>query len=96
MSHVGADLPTPHEEVQRRHPLVAAQPRLARKVVEVRHEARHEVREARIVALGVDAVRVGGDVVDCEVEERRSVGVGVGVGHGGRVLVVEPASLKFV
>lgn len=71
MPHVAANLPAPHEEVERRHPLVCAQPRLARKVVQVRDEPLHEVLEARILALRVDADRVGRDVVDRQIQQLR-------------------------
>lgn len=83
MSDITANLAAPNEKVESVHPLVGAEAGLARKVVQVRDEAGHEVGEARIGALGVDAVRVRGDVVDCEVEEGRGRGGGVVVCVGG-------------
>ena len=76
MSHVAAYLAALDEEVQCGHPLVHAQAGLAREVVEVRHETGHEVREARIVALRVDAVGVVRDVVNRQVEEAGRSGGG--------------------
>lgn len=64
MTHVGADLPAPDQKVQRRHPLVGAEARLAREVVQVRHQPLHQVPEPRVLALRVDSVCVGRDVVD--------------------------------
>ena len=78
MSNIGAYLPTSYKKVQGRHPLVSAEARLARKIVQVRDQPRHEVSEARVAGLGVDAIGVWGDVVDCEVLEGR----GLRVFHG--------------
>jgi hypothetical protein len=73
MADITADLATAHEEVEGCHPLLRAQSRLPRKVVQVCHQTGHEVLEARIGALRVYEVGIGGDVVDGEVEERRSI-----------------------
>lgn len=73
MADIAADLTTPHEKVQCGHPFLGAQPGLTRKVVQVRHEARHEILEPRIAALRVDQVSVLGDVVDREIQQRRSI-----------------------
>jgi hypothetical protein len=71
VADVAADLAAADEEVEGCHPLVGAKARLAREVMEVGDKAGHEVGEACVAALGVDAVGVGGDVVDCEVLEGR-------------------------
>ena len=67
MANVAADLTTRHQKVQCCHPLLGAKPGLSGKVMEMRHEARHEVLEPRIFALGVDQVSVWGDVVNREI-----------------------------
>lgn len=67
MANVAADLTTRHQKVQCCHPFLGAKPGLSGKVMEMRHEARHEVLEPRIFALGVDQVSVWGDVVNREI-----------------------------
>lgn len=76
VAHVAADLAGGDEEVYGGHPLLGAQARLARKIVQVRDEARHEVAQARVGRLVIDADGVGRDVVDGEVEQLRRVGGG--------------------
>lgn len=84
MSDVATDLAALDEEVESLHPLVRAEAGLARKVVEMGHEAGHEIYEARIVGLRVDSVCVGRDVVDCQVQKRgRGGGFPVTVGLRG-------------
>ena len=80
MSDITANLAALNEEVEGVHPLVGAEAGLARKVVEMGDQAGHEVRETGIGGLGVDAIRVGSDVVDRKIEEGRGVRVGR---HGG-------------
>ncbi len=72
MPHIAADLAAPNQEVQRCHPLVGAEPRLTREVVQVGHHPLHEVPEPRFLALRVDPDRVGRDIVYGQVEERRA------------------------
>jgi hypothetical protein len=72
MADVAADLSTGNEEPQRCHPFVGANTRLSREVVEVCHEARHQILQPWIGALCIDPVRIGRDVINCEVEERRA------------------------
>lgn len=79
IAHIVRDVPARNEEADAGHPLVGAKACLARKVVEVCHQARHEVGEARIGRLRVDADGIGRDVVDCKVEERRRIGRGRGL-----------------
>lgn len=69
MPHVATNLSAADEEIQRRHPLVGAQPRLPRKVVQMGDQPFHEVLESCIVALRVDANGVGCDVVDRQIQE---------------------------
>lgn len=69
--HIATDLAARDEEGQTSHPLVGAEAGLARKIVQVGDQPRHDVLEASIAALGVDADCVGRDIVDGEVEERR-------------------------
>jgi hypothetical protein len=67
MANVAADLTTRHQKVECCHPFLGAKSGLSGKVMEMRHEARHEVLEPRIFALGVDQISVWGDVVDREI-----------------------------
>lgn len=80
VSHVVGDLSTSDEKGDGCHPLVGAETGLARKVVEMAHQTRHEVCEAGIGALRVYTDCVWGDVVDGEVEKlgRSSPGPGGG------------------
>jgi hypothetical protein len=48
MSHIAANLPNSHQEVQGRHPLGCTQSRLPREIVQVCDEALHHVGEALI------------------------------------------------
>lgn len=73
MPHIAANLPTPDKEIKGRHPLIGAQPRLPREVVEVCDQPLHEILEARIAALRVDTDRVRRDVVDREIQKFRCV-----------------------
>lgn len=67
MSNITRDLPRLSEKVQCQHPFFGAQPRLARKVVQVGDQSVHEVLETRILGLVVDADRIGRDVVNGQV-----------------------------
>lgn len=100
MSNIGADLPAGHQEIQRRHPLFGAEAGLPGEVVEVLDEAGHDVRQPGVRALRVDPDRVGRDVVDGQVQQRRrsaagrrrgagAVGRGRFRGHCGGMVVVE-------
>lgn len=65
------DLARRDQKLDGRHPLLRRQPRLPRKVVQVRHQPLHDVAEARRWRLRVYHVCVLRDVVDGEVEELR-------------------------
>jgi len=67
LSHMCTYLPDLREELYAGHPLVETEARFAREVVEVRDEALHDVLQARVGALRIDAVHVLGDVFDGEV-----------------------------
>ena len=71
LPHVCTYLPDLGQELDACHPLVEAQPCLARKVVEVRDETLHDVLQPWVGALRVDADDVLGDVVDCQVLQDR-------------------------
>jgi hypothetical protein len=89
LSHIRTSLPHTRQEPYPRHPLLKAEPRLARKVVQVRDKALHDVLEAWVGALRVYAVHVLGDVFDCEVFEDGDRGLGALVGgHGEGFMMV--------
>ena len=69
MSHIRTYLPDLRQELYAGHPLIEAKARFAREVMQVRDEALHDVFQARVGALRIDAVHVLGDVFDCEVFE---------------------------
>lgn len=73
VAHVAADLAHVDEEGDGGLPLGHAEARLARKVVQVRHQRLEEELEPRVLAPRVDAVHVLGDVVDRQVLERREI-----------------------
>lgn len=62
--HIATYLATANQELESSHPLVRAQPGLARKVVQVCDQPCHQVLEPRIGRLRVDPDRVGRDVVN--------------------------------
>lgn len=69
MPHIATHLPTSHQKVQRRHPLRRAQPRLPRKVMQVRNQPLHEVIDTRIPALRTDSHHIGRNIICCEVQQ---------------------------
>ena len=71
LPHVCTDLPNLRKELDACHPLVKAQAGLARKVMEVRDKAFHDVLQPRIAALRVDADHILSDVVDGQVLQHR-------------------------
>jgi hypothetical protein len=75
MSHVAANLPNPHQEVQCSHPFRRTQPRLTREVVKMCDEALHHVGEALVVSLRVYGHRVLGDVINGQIHHRRDLDV---------------------
>ena len=74
LSHICTYLADLCEELDPGHPFIEAQSCFARKVVEVRDEALHNVLEAWIAALRVYAMDVLGDVFDGEVFELGDLG----------------------
>lgn len=68
LARVAAFLPRRGEEIDRGHPFVGGEPRFARKVVQVRHQLRHDVLETLVGALRVNEERVRGDVLGGKVE----------------------------
>lgn len=75
IADVVGDLAASDEEGDGGHPFVCAETGLAGKVVEVGDEAGHEVGQAGVGGLRVDADGVGGDVVDGEIQEGGDVEV---------------------
>ena len=65
LSHVCAGLSDGGEELDPGHPFVEAEAGFAGEVVQVGHEAVHDVLEAGVGTLRVDAIDILGDVVDC-------------------------------
>jgi hypothetical protein len=82
---VTANLPRLGQEHQRRHPLVGAEPGLAREVMYMSDEPFQEIFEPFIIALVVDPNCVGCDVVDGEVQQLRGLRV---LSHRRVVVVV--------
>ena len=64
ISNVIGDLSASDEKSEGCHPFVGAETGLAREVVEVAHQAGHQVCETGVGALRVYTDCVGGDVVD--------------------------------
>lgn len=81
MANVIADLPAANKEVQCCHPFLAAESRLAGKIMEMCHETRHQVGEPLVLALRVDSISVRGDVIDGEVQQGRYIALS---SHFGR------------
>lgn len=71
IANITADLPRRNQEHDARHPLVRAEARLARKVVQVRDQPVEDVSEPVILSLVVDAYRVRRDVINRQVEQHR-------------------------
>lgn len=67
MSNIRTNLPNPYQEVQRRHPLIRAQSRLACKIVKMRDQPLHHVGESRIWGLRVDDNGILGDIINIQV-----------------------------
>ena len=67
MSHIRTLLAYGRQEFNSGHPFWGAESGFSRKVVEMGYEVFQNVSEAGVAALGVDAVDVFGDVVDCKV-----------------------------
>ena len=63
LSHVTTNLPNLRKKQQPRHPLMGAESRLARKIMQVRDQSLEHVFHPLILAQGVDLVYVFGDVV---------------------------------
>jgi hypothetical protein len=84
LPHIRTRLSDLREELYACHPLVEAEARFARKVVQVCDEALHDVFEARVRALRIYAVHVFGDVGYGEVfEDGDGGGFGARGGHDG-------------
>jgi hypothetical protein len=64
MSNIGANLPNLDQEIQRSHPLIRAQSRLACKVVQMGNQTLHNIGQALIGRLRVYDDGVLSDVVD--------------------------------
>ena len=77
IAHVVGDLTTPNEKGDSGHPLVGAKAGFAREVMQMRDQARHEIRDTGIGRLRVDTDRVRRNIVNGEVEERRRVDLGL-------------------
>lgn len=75
--HLAADLPTSNQKLQPGHPLVRAQPRLPRKVMQVRHQSRQQIRQPLVVRLAVNPDGIRRDVVNRQVQKRRADRAGV-------------------
>ena len=90
---VTANLPRLGQEHQRRHPLVGAEPGLAREVVYMSDEPFQEIFEPFIIALVVDPNCVGCDVVDGEVQQLWGLRV---LSHRCVVVVLSPSIIEFV
>lgn len=67
MPHIGAYLPNLDEKVESRHPLARTQSRLPGEVVEMAHQALHDILEARIISLRVDNNSVLRDIIYVQV-----------------------------
>ncbi len=64
MSNIRTNLPNLDQEIERRHPLISAQPGLPREVVQMGYETLHDIGETLVGGLRVDEDGVFGDVVD--------------------------------
>jgi hypothetical protein len=65
LAHICTRLADGSEELDSCHPFIEAEAGFAGEVVEMRHKSVHDVLEAGVVALRVDAVDILRDVVDC-------------------------------
>jgi hypothetical protein len=72
LSHVCTGLSDGSEELNSGHPLVEAEAGFAGEIVQVCYETFHDVLEAGIVTLRVNAVDIFGNVLDSQVLQDRS------------------------
>lgn len=64
MADIAADLTTLHQEVEPGHPLLGADTSFSGKVVNVRDQAFHQIRQTTVTTLRVDFDRIRRDIVD--------------------------------